>query len=171
MSTEQYYEVGSWRKLVSPNGTGVTLDPQKTALIVVDMQRKNSDRHPRRGLVHQFFQIDPARAEDYFPNLERKVVPNIRRLLEFCRARNMPVIYFVVGGKAPGGKDRPYSVSWPHRCTDAKEMPALILSADPDFEVIDELRPQEGEYVIHKFTVGGFTSTPVDLLLRNLGMG
>ena len=170
MNTGQYYEVGTWRQLVSPNGTGVTLNPQKTALIVVDVQRKNTDRHARRGLVHQFFKIDAARAEDYFSNLERKVVPNIRRLLDFCRARNMPVIYFVVGGTAPDGNDRPYSVSWPHRLTDAYEMPALILSSDPDFEVIEELRPQDGEYVIHKFTVGGFTNTPVDLLLRNLGM-
>ena len=101
MPPAEYYEIGSWRQLVSPNGIGVTLDPLRTALIVVDMQRRTNDRHAQLGLATRFFTMDPVRSEEHFSNLERKVIPNARRLLELFRARKALVIYFVVGGTAP----------------------------------------------------------------------
>ncbi len=170
MPTEQSYAIGSWREFVSPNGIGVTLDPGKTALIIVDMQRRIADRRSPRGLARQFPKIDPAQADGYFTNLEQRVVPNIRRLLDYCRARGMPVIHFVMGGNAPGGEDKPFSLWGPHTRAHGAEEVGLIVASDPEFQIIDELEPAPNEFVVHKFTQNGFIGTAVHLVLRNLGI-
>jgi nicotinamidase-related amidase len=37
-------------------------------------------------------------------------------------------------------------------------------------QIIDELRPEEGEHLIGKKGFGGFSNTPLDTVLRNMGV-
>ena len=37
-------------------------------------------------------------------------------------------------------------------------------------KIIDELKPQEGEHLIIKKGFGGFSNTPLDTILRNIGV-
>jgi nicotinamidase-related amidase len=37
-------------------------------------------------------------------------------------------------------------------------------------QIIDELKPQEGEHLVVKKGFGGFSNTPLDTILRNMGI-
>ena len=37
-------------------------------------------------------------------------------------------------------------------------------------QIIDELKPQEGEHLVVKKGFGGFSNTPLDTVLRNMGV-
>ncbi|MFC1973836.1 cysteine hydrolase family protein [Chloroflexota bacterium] len=167
------YEIGNWRELV-PKGLGYfkdfKLEPKKTALLVIDMQRKIGDRKSARGLSKTLHKTEPELAELYFNRLEQVVVPNIQRLLKFFRERNLKIMHFVVGPALPSADDLPFVFKLTALRALAAEESGVIYKGTPEFEIVDSLKPEEGELVVHKVTMGGFTNTSADLLLRNMGI-
>src|SRR3990172_4575507 len=104
----EMYEIGQWRELLPPGrGVDFGLDAPKTALVLVDMQRKTCDRHAARGMGKVLFQTQPQLAEAYFARLEQVVLPNVQRLLSFFRERGLRVVHFVVGPGFPNAQDMP----------------------------------------------------------------
>jgi nicotinamidase-related amidase len=124
--------------------------PGKCALLVIDMQ-------------DEF--VKPHWAPDWVPEATRQV-PVIKRLIEHCRSRNVPVIYTVYS-RTHNYKDRPMT---------GKFMPGRYPELDIDFSqffvegrVWHELAPGEDEIVIHKPSYGAFYDTPLETILKNLG--
>ncbi len=124
--------------------------PEKCALLVIDMQ-------------DEF--VKPHWAPDWVPEATRQV-PRIKRLIEHCRSRGIPVI-FTVYAKTHRYLDRPMT---------GKHMPGRYPKLNIDFSqffveghVWHELTPREDEIVIHKSSYGAFYDTPLETILKNLG--
>ena len=136
------------------------VDFAEAALIVVDMQYATGHRD---GALGRRMAAEGSNVAGYrFDRIETKVVPNIKRLLADFRARGGAVIYLTVGARNRDCSDAP-----PH-------MKKLFVSLDNfegsrDHEIIDELKPEPGEAVINKTSIGAFASTGIDHLLRSLG--
>jgi len=84
-----------------------------------------------------------------------KIVPSIKRLTETARETGVPVIFC---GDAHLESDFELSIWGEHAMRGSKGA-----------EVIPELSPQQGDYILEKRTYSCFFETPLDTLLRSLG--
>jgi ureidoacrylate peracid hydrolase len=138
----------------------VPIEPTRTALIFFDML--NCYVHPP----------DPER--------ERRILATgyVDRCVEMrraARAAGIPVFY-TNGAHRPDGKDyAPTLVDanmelepWP----DGPRLmaPPVAIAGTPAAEVIPELRPEPGDWVIGKPRWSAFAGTSLDLVLRGLGI-
>ena len=121
----------------------------KCALLVIDMQ-------------NEF--VKPHWSPDWVPEATRQV-PRIKRLIEHCRNKNIPVI-FTVYSKTYNYLDRPKTGEF---------MPGRYSELDIDFSqfyvegrVWHELAPRKGEIVIKKSSYGAFYDTPLETILKNI---
>ena len=170
MGTGGTYEIGSWRSLVLGAPIDVPLPAGATALVCVDIQRKTMDPDAPRGFSRSLVAADPVLADEYFRYAEKEVVPNVRRLQAWFRGHGWPVMHFAVGPRYADGRDLPFAfrqVQTKGLGTSDREM---ITVDDPEFQLVDDVAPLPGEPVIHKITMGGFTGTGADQLLRGLGV-
>jgi nicotinamidase-related amidase len=124
--------------------------PERCALLVIDMQ-------------DEF--VKPHWTPDWVPEATRQV-PRIRKLVEHCRAKQIPVI-FTAYAKTHNYFDRPKSGS---------SMPGRYMELEIDRSsfyvegrIWHELAPRRDEVVIHKPSYGAFYDTPLETILRNLG--
>ncbi len=136
--------------------------PGRSALLVIDMQ-------------HGF--LDPGAALEVAPG--REIVPNVRRLIDACRQKDVPVIFteFVYSTAVPCLRGDPFGVE--HLPADDDRPTGFghpsnncLIDGEADFgpnsaEVIDELAPQPGELVVRSHTYDKFVDTPLDLALRS----
>jgi nicotinamidase-related amidase len=90
-----------------------------------------------------------------------RVVPNIRRLLDAFRAARLEVIYTVIENLTEDGRDR---------SLDYKLSGISIAKGSRDAHVLAEVAPARDEIVLPKTASSVFHSTPLDYLLRNLGI-
>jgi nicotinamidase-related amidase len=88
----------------------------------------------------------------------RKVIPNIKREIEKARATQSPVIY-VCDSHAPDDKEFS-KFGWPPHA----------VKGTKGAEVVDELKPEEGDIVIEKTTYSGFYGTGLDRKLKELNV-
>jgi nicotinamidase-related amidase len=125
------------------------ISPEACALLVIDMQ-------------DEF--VRPHWTPFWVPEATRQV-PRIRRLIEHCRARSIPVI-FTAFARTHHGRDRPASGAFmPNR------YPDLDLRGAAFFEqgrIWHELSPLPDEVVIYKPSYGAFYDTPLETILTNL---
>ncbi|MFW9956399.1 MAG: isochorismatase family protein [Candidatus Thorarchaeota archaeon] len=123
--------------------------PERCALLVIDMQ-------------DEF--VKPHWSPDWVPEATRQV-PRIKKLIEHCRRRKIPVI-FTVYSKTHNYFDRPMT---------GKFMPGRYSGLDIDFSLFyvdgrvwHELAPRDDEIVITKSSYGAFYDTPLETILKNL---
>lgn len=136
------------------------VDLGRAVLVVVDMQYATGHRD---GALGRRMAAEGSNVAGYrFERIETLVVPNIQRLLEGFRARGAEVIYLTVGAARPDCADAP-----PHMKQFFQSMGNY--EGNHDHEIVDELKPQSGETVLNKTTIGAFASTGIDHLLRSLG--
>ncbi len=126
------------------------IEPGRTALLVIDMQ-------------DEF--VRPGWTPFWVPEATRQV-PRIRRLIDGCRALEIPVI-FTVYSQTNRWLDRPKSGAlMPNRNPELRR-------AHPEWfrdgRIWQELVPAESDIVIHKPSYGAFYDTPLETILRNLG--
>jgi nicotinamidase-related amidase len=148
----------------------VPVQAGQTALVCVDIQRKTMDPEAPRGFSRSLVSADPVLADQYFRYAEKVVVPNVQRLQECFRERGWPVMHFAVGPRFADGSDLPFAfrqVQTKGLGTSDRDM---ITVDDPEFQLVDAVAPLPGEPLIHKVTMGGFTGTGADQLLRTLGI-
>jgi len=84
-----------------------------------------------------------------------KIIPNIQRLLDFARKKKIPVIY-VSDAHLPS-VDEELELWPPHAIVGTKGA-----------EVVEELKPVEGDYTLQKRRYSAFYETGLDPLLREL---
>jgi len=84
-----------------------------------------------------------------------RIIPNIQCLLDFARKKGTPVIY--TNDAHLPGVDKEFEL-WP---------PHAVVGTE-GAEVIDELKPREGDYIIQKRRYSAFYETNLDPLLREL---
>ena len=141
---------------------GFSLDPAKTALLVIDMQYATACRETGLGRL-----LKESGQEEFgtyrFDRIEKSVVPNILSLLRFFRKDRLNVIYVTIGSQVPD-----YSDLAPH----LKPLAEAVKNRKglPNHEILDELKPQEGEKTVTKTTMSAFNSSPLDSLLRSMGI-
>ena len=145
------------------------ITPTSTALIIIDMQKHGCCEDI--GLGKFWLENFPERAGYWFSRLHKIVVPNIQNLLAFFRANQLRVIFIRVGPFLPDGSDMF------ERRRIREETTKRLLGIDRlyylgslELEIIDELKPRNGELVIDKNSASAFNSTNIDQLLRNIGI-
>lgn len=136
-----------------------SLVSHKTALLCIDIQYL--DAAPGFGV---FADIDasgvPHEAQEYYFNrLETTVLPNVRKLQDTFRARELEIIHTRIQSLTRDGRDR----SPGHR--------RLGLHAAPgskEAQFLEQVAPHEDEIVIDKTASGVFNSTNLEYILRNM---
>ncbi len=133
--------------------------PGDTALIVIDMQYL--DAHPDFGWAKK------ARDAGQFEILKHlfdrlpMVIHNIRRIQEACRKAGIEVIFIKIQSYTRDGRDLSPSYK-----TKGVQCPPGSREA----QILEELQPVCDEIVITKLSTNAFTSSPIDSILRYLGI-
>lgn len=136
-------------------------DLARSALIIVDMQ--NDFVHPDGGF-DRCAREHPERNWD-MPFL-MATIPQVRRLLEAYRRAGRPVVH-IITTHDPAYAD----AQWPHwRSGLTGEDRAFLIEGSWGAQIADELQPQAGEHIVVKKGYGGFSNTPLDTILRHLGI-
>lgn len=141
----------------------VKLDPEKTALLIVDMQNEFVLRDFGEALEFK----EAGEWDRWIPfhdRLDDIVIPNNVRLLNFFRENNMTVTFGRIACLREDGEDRSpvqKSEGWNNML-----MPVNSKSA----AMIDELTPLENEIVVNKTTDSVTTGTNYLTLLRFMGI-
>ncbi|HXE89818.1 MAG TPA: isochorismatase family cysteine hydrolase [Terriglobales bacterium] len=122
-----------------------TVDPRRTALIVIDMQN---------AFVAEGAPFETPRA--------RAMLPRLERLIRFAREQRMPIVWTQSDHRPPYGglMLRKFPIIQEQR---------VLWSGEPSFEMYpDMLQPQEGahEYRIVKHKFDAFFETDLDAILR-----
>jgi len=109
----------------------------KPALVVVDMIN---------DFVYGSLKVERA----------KRIIPNIKKLLEWARREKIPVIYACDYHREEDGEFK----LWPKHA----------VAGSWGAQVINELKPEKGDYIVFKRRYSAFYSTDLDLLLRELSI-
>jgi nicotinamidase-related amidase len=121
----------------------------RTALLVVDVQNGTCRRE------------DAAARPEFHRAATRRVIPNLRRLLDAFRAARLEVIYTVIENLTQDGRDR---------SRDYKLSDLSVPRGSWEAQVIADVAPARDEIVLSKTSSSVFHSTNLDYLLRNIGI-
>lgn len=132
----------------------------KSALIIVDMQ--NDFVHPDGGFAHAAREAPEAGID--MPFL-MGTIPHVKRLADAFRTAGRPVVYIAHMVK-PDYSD----AQWPYwRLGIQPGGPrTFIVEGTWGAQIVDELKPQDGEHLVIKKGFGGFANTPLDTILRTM---
>ena len=153
MTTKQFTEeevIALAKDMYETGEASFKIDLTKCALLVIDLQ-------------DEF--VKPGWTPYWVPEATRQI-PRVKKLIEHCRAKSIPVIYTVFS-KTNNYFDRPLSGKYmPNRYTDLDYDQSGIFV---EGKVWHEIAPRENEIVIHKSSYGAFYDTPLETILRQLG--
>ncbi len=91
--------------LRAKNQMPVQLDPSRTALLVVDMQRYFTE--PWFPFTDAFEKMSPGMCSGYLQRVRQTVIPAIQRLLDHFRANGSTIVFTAVGSRTRDGSDLP----------------------------------------------------------------
>jgi ureidoacrylate peracid hydrolase len=137
-------------------------DINKSALLIVDMQ--NDFLHPD-GAFGRRAQQHPEAAID-MPFLVG-TVPKVKQLADAFRAAGHPVIYIAHVLK-PDYSDAQFPF-W-RLSIPVGGNQTHCVEGTWGAEIVEELKPNEGEHLVAKKGFGGFSNTPLDTILRAKGV-
>jgi nicotinamidase-related amidase len=136
------------------NDAGLALDPSKTALLLIHWQNEIASPEGRNS------QDMPQRVR------EQGILRRTQAVLDAAREKGMLVVY-INGVHAPG---------YPELGARTVPLAAMLISRGSmqkgtwGVEVIDELKPIDGEILLDNYSPSGFSSTPLDVILRARGI-
>lgn len=122
--------------------------PDKTAMIVVDMQN---------DFVREGAPIEIPRARD--------MVPELNRLLDTCREHKIRVIYIhhvIRGGDIDAGRLADHH--------EAVRNNKALLAGTENVEIYDALKPRPGDLLVPKPRYSAFHGTDLEAILRSQGI-
>jgi len=136
-------------------------EPDATALVVIDMQRDFIEP----GGFGEALGNDVARLG--------AIVPTVRALLDWARARRMAVLHTREGHRpdladCPPAKQRRGDPAL--RIGAKGPMGRILVDGEPGNDIVPALAPLAGEAVIVKPGKGAFWATPLDEMLRRRGI-
>lgn len=131
----------------------------ETALLVIDMQYACA--HPEHGVGRRASNAERTALDWFFSRIDSVVMPNLRRLLDAFRGAAMPIIHTRIAGQMPDGRD----VGWRLRA-----LGFGFPVSSQEAQIISDVAPRPGEIVLTKTTSDAFLTTPLDSLLRHLGI-
>ncbi|HET7600657.1 MAG TPA: isochorismatase family protein, partial [Gemmatimonadales bacterium] len=139
----------------SKNASPLELDPKRTALLVVDMQRYFTQ--PSHAFTDLFETLSPGAARGYLARVREIVVPAIHKLLQAFRAGGGPVVFTAVGTESGDGRELP------HWLRSLDQLGLAVVGkrvwppiTDPSWAIDDALRPLPHEVVLNKLSAGAF---------------
>ena len=151
--------------ILSAKPEPIEIELRQAAVVVVDMQNAFASKGGLLDIAGADLSETPS------------VIHRIKELLNAARRAGVLVVYLQMGYKPDlsnsGGAGSPNS---------RKELAMHLMSCRPelrgklltegtwDFEIVDELRPQEGDLVVLKTRYSGFAGTTLDSLLRTRGI-
>lgn len=145
-------EIYERNKIIYENGQPMfDIIPSKCALLVIDMQ-------------DEF--VKPNWTLFWVPEATKQV-PKIKRMIEYCRTKNIPIIYTLFSDTHKF-LDRPrYSNFMANRYNDfnIEERSSWFSNS----KIWHELQPLKEDIVIFKPSYGAFYDTPLETILKNLG--
>lgn len=139
------------------------LTPENTALMIIDMQ---IDFCGPGGYVDQM---------GYDISLTRRAITPIKELLETVRTIEGFTVIHTREGHREDLSDLPENKRWRSKQIGAEigsEGPAgrILIRGQKGWDIIDELKPAEGEIIIDKPGKGSFYATDLDLILKTKGI-
>ena len=142
----------------------ILVDLAKTALLVVDMQNAFAHKGGYFDLVG--LDITPI----------RRIIEPCRKVINAAHATGIRIIYLQMGCSQDlsdrGSPDAPSSVK-SRVLSMMKEHPEwkdkFYIYGTWGAEIIEELKPREGDIVVKKQKHDGFIGTNLDIILRSLG--
>jgi nicotinamidase-related amidase len=152
-------DVGDPYRLIFLPPPAPALDPRRTALLVMDMQRFTADADG--GLARLVREHGVAEAfADYFERVEG-VRPVVARLLDACRRAGVEVLHtrqaeLTRDSRDAGPRQRARGIAIPRGSAEAEFVPGA--------------EPVGDEIVLDRSGAGAFSTTHIDRLLRNLGV-
>lgn len=141
----------------------ITIDPKKTALLVIDMQHVFITR-PVYENPTDTEKKEAERWEQFYKAIDEVVVPNNARIIKAFREKGMEVTYAKIQCQKRNGSDR----SLDHKATGYNEL--LLPPGTPSAEIVPELAPLPDEIVVTKTTDSALTGTPLRLWFQNMGI-
>jgi len=141
--------------------------PAKTALIIVDMQKSFLKKD--YAAYKSFNKVAPGVLDYFVSEVERKVIPNLQNLINFCHKVGITVIYTKYSSFMPDGSDLSKNLKILNQT--AKDLVGEVgfpYISHPSSDIIDELKPEDRDFVLQKNTSGTFISTRLDSFLRNM---
>ena len=135
------------------------VDPARAALVIVDMQYATG--HRDGGLAQKMKAEGQTTTDWRFKRIHDLVIPNTQRLIRAMRACGGDILYVTIGAARPDCRDAPL-----HMRKFFHDMGNYVGSRQ--HQIIEELAPEEGDYILRKTSIGAFASTGIDHLLRTL---
>jgi len=155
--------------LSAKNAAPLGLDPARTALIIVDMQRYFTQ--PSFPFTDFFEKISPGVCAGYLRRVRETVIPSIRRLLDHFRKNGSVIAFTAVGTETEDGSDL---ACWARSMDEAglKLLGTRIHPpvGDPSWQIDPALEPRTDEIVVNKLSAGTFATTDLAALLRSRGV-
>lgn len=127
----------------------------KTALLIIDVQKHYQD---------MAIELKDAGNAYLYDRLNGMVIPNAKRLLSFFREQQMVVTFATIGNQRADGHDRSPTQARPGWNY------TLLKIGSTEQEVVDDLKPKEGEVVVCKTTDSAVNGTQYGHILRWMGI-
>lgn len=142
----------------------ISIDPKKTALLVIDMQHVFITRPDYGENPTEAEKKEQIRWEPFYKKIDEVVIPNNEKLLKAFREKGMEVAFAKIQCQKKSGSDR----SLDHKATGYNEL--LLPPGTPSAEIVDPLKPLEDEIVVTKTTDSALSGTPLRLWFQNMGI-
>ena len=140
--------------------TSFKLDPQITALLIIDVQSGALVREPDTALGQKY----PEIVKYWNDRIDQFVIPNTRRLINHFRENRMRVVYTRNGSVTPHGDESA------ERISQKRSGPGDRYRGRPAYEIASQIYPSDDDLVVDKLTSSAFHNTMLDHALRNMGI-
>lgn len=141
----------------------IVIDPEKTVLLVIDMQKVFLKRPINESPTEKEL-LNAKRWEPFYEKIEKVVVPNNKRILDKFREKGIEVAFAMIQCHKDSGSDR----SLVQKSTGFNEL--LLPKGSENAKILEELSPIGDELVITKTTDSAITGTNLRLILHNMGI-
>jgi len=134
----------------------ITLDPAKTALLVIDIQNTYLEVSDDPG--------EAARWAPFHDRMHGTVIPNTRALQDWAREKGIEVVHARIACLKEDGRDRSLSQKKPGFNY------LLLPMTREDSQIVPEVAPRDDEIVVTKTTDSALTGTNLRIVLHNMGI-